>query len=109
MIISRKLPPSSQRRGFISFHTSGSTFFNFGFGRDALKSADVDRAVPREGRSADFIPGAPKLEGPIEGILLAVYACLSCVARVVWVSSQRWQLSSILSMDSVINQQIQMT
>jgi len=54
----------------MSFHISGSTFLSFGFGRDALRSADVERDVPREGRSADFIPGAPKLEGPIEAILL---------------------------------------
>jgi hypothetical protein len=81
-IIKRKLPASSQRRGLISFQTSGSTFFSLGFGREALRSADADRAVPREGRSADFIPGAPKLEGPIEGILVAVYACLGFTERV---------------------------
>jgi hypothetical protein len=83
MIISRKLPASSHRRGFINFHISGRTFLSFGFGREALRSADVARAVPREGRSADFIPGAPKLEGPIEGILSAVYACRGLPARVV--------------------------
>src|ERR1700722_11900244 len=65
MIISRKLPSRSQRRGLTSFQTSGMTFFNFGFGRDLLRSAVVDLPTPREGRSAAFIP-PPNLDGPKE-------------------------------------------
>src|SRR5882757_189153 len=76
IIINRKLPPRSRRRGFMSFQTSGRTFFSLGLGRAAVRSAVVARPVPREGRSADFIPGAPKLEEPKEeDISPAVYAC----------------------------------
>src|SRR5713101_2213938 len=69
MIISRKLPPRSRRRGLTSFHTSGRTFFSLGLGRAAVRSAAVARPVPREGRSADFIP-PPKLDGPYEEDIL---------------------------------------
>ena len=67
----------------------------FGFGREAVSSAEVALPTFREGRSAAFIPGAPKLEGLIAGILFEVYACLGLEALVTWVSSQRWQLSSM--------------
>src|SRR3978361_1167707 len=67
-IINRKLPPSRRRRGLTSFHISGRTFFSFGLGRAAVRSAVVARPVPRDGRSADFIPGAPKLEWPKDDI-----------------------------------------
>jgi hypothetical protein len=75
IIINKKLPPRSKRRGLTSFQISGSTFFSFGLGRAAVRSAAVARPVPREGRSADFIPGVPKLEWPKEDIFLEVYAC----------------------------------
>ncbi len=84
MTISRKLPPRSRRRGFIGFHISGSTRCRFGF-----CLAGSSERLPRDGRSAAFIPGAPKLEGPIEGILLAVYAFPGPWARGVDVSSWR--------------------
>src|SRR5258708_3974905 len=73
-IISRKLPPSRRRRGLTSFQISGRTFLSLGLGRLAVRSAEVARPVPREGRSADFMP-PPKLDGPYEeDILLEVYA-----------------------------------
>src|SRR5947208_14260031 len=64
-MISRKLPRRSQRRGRTSFQTSGMTFFNFGLGRFAVRSAAVALPTPREGRSAAFIP-PPNLDGPKE-------------------------------------------
>src|ERR1700736_2179853 len=64
-MISRKLPRRSQRRGLTSFHTSGRTFFSFGLGRFAVRSAVVALPRPREGRSADFMP-PPNLDGPKE-------------------------------------------
>src|SRR6185312_7862272 len=67
MIISRKLPPNKTRRGLMSSQTSGSTFFSFGLGRDALRSAAVARPTPRDGRSTDFMP-PPYLDGPKEDI-----------------------------------------
>src|SRR5271168_5490147 len=63
MIIRKKLPRISQRRGLTSFQTSGSTFFSGGLGRDAVRPAVVALPTPREGRSADFIP-PPNLDGP---------------------------------------------
>ena len=39
--ISKKLPASSQRRGFTSFQMSGQIFFRLGFGRDFVSSAVV--------------------------------------------------------------------
>src|SRR5882757_2570149 len=59
-IIRRKLPPRSRRRGLTSFQISGSTFFSFGLGRLAVRSAAMARPVPREGRSADRMPVEPK-------------------------------------------------
>src|SRR5216683_1654229 len=84
IIINRKLPPRSRRRGLTSFHTSGRTFFSLGLGRAAVRSAAVARPVPREGRSADFIPGEPKLEWPKEDILVEVYPFGRFGARVRW-------------------------
>jgi hypothetical protein len=70
-IINKKLALNNKRRGLISFQISGRIFLSFGFGREALSSADVALPVFREGLSAAFIPGAPKLEGPIECILVS--------------------------------------
>src|ERR1700685_3374566 len=68
--INRKLPPRRRRRGLTNFQTSGRTFFSLGLGRAAVRSAVVARPVPREGRSADFMPGVPKLEWPKEDIVV---------------------------------------
>src|SRR6266702_6983937 len=87
IIIKRKLPPRSRRRGLTSFQTSGRTFYSLGLGRAAVRSATVARPVPREGRSADFIPGEPKLEWPKEDILVEVYPFGRFGARVAVVSS----------------------
>src|SRR5882757_4576087 len=65
MMMRKKLPRRSQRRGLTSFHTSGITFFSFGLGRFALRSAVADLPTLREGRSAAFIP-PPNLDGPKE-------------------------------------------
>src|ERR1035437_2559219 len=54
--IRQKLPAISHFRGRISFHTSGSTFFNFGLGRLLVRSAPTARPVPRLDRSAACIP-----------------------------------------------------
>src|SRR5882757_9642603 len=64
-MMSRKLPRRSQRRGLTSFHTSGMTFFSFGLGRFAVRSAAVALPTLREGRSAAFMP-PPNLDGPKE-------------------------------------------
>src|SRR3979409_1306612 len=65
MMMGRKLPRRSQRRGLTSFQTSGMTFFSFGLGRFAVRSAAVDLPTLREGRSAAFMP-PPNLDGPKE-------------------------------------------
>jgi hypothetical protein len=49
----------------MSFQTSGSIFFSFGLGRDAVRPAVVARPVPREGPSAARIP-VPKLADPMD-------------------------------------------
>src|ERR1700751_4130494 len=65
MMMRKKLPRRSQRRGLTSFHTSGITFFSFGLGRFAVRSAVAALPTLREGRSAAFIP-PPNLDGPKE-------------------------------------------
>ena len=75
IIINKKLPAKSTRRGFMSCQISGRTFFRFGLGREAVRSAAMARPVPRDGRSAAFIPEVPKLEWPKEDMLSEVYAC----------------------------------
>lgn len=47
---------------------------SLGLGREAVSSAVVARPMLREGRSAAFMAGAPKLEEPMEGIFFPVYA-----------------------------------
>jgi len=74
IIINKKLATRSVRRGLMSLQISGRTFFRFGLGRDAVRSAAIARPVPREGRSAAFIPGVPKLEWPKEDMFSEVYA-----------------------------------
>jgi hypothetical protein len=54
----------------MSFHISGSTRFSLGLG---LAEVLPESLETRDGRSAAFVPGAPKLEGPIEGIVRLVY------------------------------------
>src|SRR5712692_1186558 len=71
MMISRKLPRRSQRRGLTSFQTSGMTFFSFGLGRFAVRSAAAALPTLREGRSAAFIP-PPNLDGPKEEDILCI-------------------------------------
>src|SRR5947209_2462515 len=65
MMMRKKLPRRSQRRGLTSFQTSGITFFSFGLGRFAERSAEVALPILREGRSAAFMP-PPNLDGPKE-------------------------------------------
>src|SRR5579871_663636 len=72
--ISRKLTPISPRRGRISAHTSGSTFFKGGLGRFAVRSAEIALPVPRPGLSAACIP----LPAPNPG---AISSSLRCCTR----------------------------
>src|SRR5579871_6827618 len=102
MIINRKLPLRSRRRGLTSFQTSGRTFFSWGLGRDLVRSDAIARPVPREGRSAAFIPW-PKLDCPRGEAILAVYACGFFRSRVAQVSSQRMQGSSITAPRQKLN------
>jgi len=46
MMISRQLPARAQRRGFMSFQTSGITFVSLGLTRDELGSEDALMLAP---------------------------------------------------------------